>query len=108
MKSLLKMLPILFLTTSCCWFGDCDPDPIYGCMNSSSPNFDRNATKDDGTCISCTPTQNYYVNSFNTYLANGAPVANFKLEQNHETYHIQCSETTGGPIKLTVTSTAPV
>lgn len=56
----------------------------------------------------CTPQVQDYVNSFNTFLLNGAPVAVFTLAQDYATYPVECTQQDGGPITLTLTSSAPV
>lgn len=112
MKQSINLCVIFLFATSCCWFNDCDdnpspdPDPIYGCMDRTAPNYKPTATHDDGSCISCDPVERRFSNSFNTYTFNGAPVANFKLEQINISYNPACSEQSSGPVKLTVTSTA--
>ncbi|WP_157373373.1 hypothetical protein [Algoriphagus terrigena] len=101
-------LTISFLATSCCLFGNCEDEEIRGCTNPTSPNFNNLANVDDGSCISCSPTQATYINSVNTVLSNGAPVANFRFTHDYSAYHFQCSQTNGGPITATITSSAPV
>jgi hypothetical protein len=57
----------------------------------------------------CAERQQSYVGSFNTFLNNGAPVATFRLDQTVTQYQgSDCPLSGGGPVTLTITSTAPV
>jgi hypothetical protein len=63
---------------------------------------------DDDDKERCTSEQITYSNTFNTYLTNGAPVARFDLRQDFTRYAAACTETSGGPISLSIVSTAPI
>jgi len=57
----------------------------------------------------CDKSEVPLLNSFNTYIANGAPVATFRLTQTFvEDSPIGCHTDDAFPVFLTLTSTAPV
>jgi hypothetical protein len=57
----------------------------------------------------CVASQQVYSGSFNTFASNGAPVARFSLQQQYTDYSpAGCNNGRGGPVTLTITSTAPV
>ncbi len=63
-----------------------------------------------GSCETsdCTPEITPLTASFNTFAANGAPVATFRLTQDHLSPADGCNGERGGPVTLAVTGIAPV
>ncbi|MCC6773277.1 MAG: hypothetical protein IT360_18980 [Gemmatimonadaceae bacterium] len=63
-----------------------------------------------GECQECdsAPAANTLSNSFNTYAATGAPVASFRLTQDHQSAGSGCAPAGGSAVALSVTSIASV
>lgn len=66
---------------------------LAACPNSTEP---------------CVKSETPVVNSFSTALTNGAPVAVFRLDQTVVSYQPAGCDASGGPVMLTLTSSAPV
>ncbi len=58
-------------------------------------------------CDSATETRTL-TNSFNTFTAAGAPVATFRLVQEHRSASSSCGDAGTSPVSLSITGTAPV
>lgn len=62
-----------------------------------------------GSCSEgCATSPEVLTNSFNTYTATGAPVATFRLSQEHRSSSGSCSDNGNDAVALSVTSIAPV
>jgi hypothetical protein len=63
-----------------------------------------------GSCEACDSSTDVQplTNSFNTFTATGAPVATFRLEQEHRSATSACDDASDNAISLSITGIAPV